>query len=925
MSTDPATRIMELLGPGCRDERRRSLLTTQASALGDDALNGIDFVEYEQIDPPSGSPAGTEPRHLLRVHWLVKLPTDAYGLLTRTDWLHVYGGSRITGIQVVHVAFASGHDDVLDIEVDRQGDFSPYLLSVGWVLDDDGDGWRHVLPQVDRPFSVAPVNFRPGCQVDFDCAPSAVGPRATPTEPVLDYLAKDYASFRQMLLDLVAQRNPRWTERSPADLGITLLELFAHEADQLSYFQDAVANEAFLDTARQRVSAKRHSRLVDYLMHDGRNAWTYAHFSVETAGTLPAGSQLLTRIEKRARAHGGAGGHVKAAPALTPAGTLLDPGQLSYRTDPSLARLRVFETATSTRLDPLHNELRLHTWGNDQCVLAPGTTAAHLYGVDAHDVAVRPRLAPGDLLLLEEVRRPGDSGRAPDPTHRAVVRVQRVSPDPSADAYDPATMPMRDPLFRAALDPDTKRPVPRTGAEPALPLQEVTWSAADAPDFPLCLYPVLDDGTTVVRDASVARGNIVAADHGRTVRDGFVCEPPLDGEQPLWLRLAEAPLTFQCEADRPAVASPSLSDSAPAPDFPQVLERPDLRCDVLDAKPAVAVRTWRGTQHTDWLPVPDLLSSGEFDTHFVADVDGEGRAVLRFGDGQYGATPMGVERVELWYRVGNGHSGDIGAEALAHLVVPHLAPDVPEPVDWPVVTSVRNPLPARPGTDAETIEQARQYAPAAFRTGLLRAVTEQDYRDAALSLDGVRGAVAAFRWTGSWYTVCLGIAPEDPGHVRTDARGGTSLDPGFRSRVHAGLSRFRLAGYDLEIRTARYVALDVALQLCAEPGFYRGDVAHAVTLALTAGPGPRGAPGLFHPAGPAFGQAVHLSRIYAVAAAVEGVESVTVTELKRHGRPPAGELESGTLPIGPWEIARLDNDPGAMENGTLTITAGGGS
>ena len=99
-----------------------------------------------------------------------------------------------------------------------------------------------------------------------------------------------------MLLDLVAQRNPTWIERSPADIGIALLELFAYEGDHLSYFQDAVANEVLLDTARQRVSAKRHARLVDYQMHDGRNAWTFVHYKVTGAGTIPSGCQLVTQI-----------------------------------------------------------------------------------------------------------------------------------------------------------------------------------------------------------------------------------------------------------------------------------------------------------------------------------------------------------------------------------------------------------------------------------------------------------------------------------------------------------------------------------------------------------------------------------------------------------------------------------------------------
>ena len=56
------------------------------------------------------------------------------------------------------------------------------------------------------------------------------------------------------------------------DLGITLVEVLAYVGDYLSYYQDAVATEAYLDTARQRISVRRHARLVDYLMHEGCNA-----------------------------------------------------------------------------------------------------------------------------------------------------------------------------------------------------------------------------------------------------------------------------------------------------------------------------------------------------------------------------------------------------------------------------------------------------------------------------------------------------------------------------------------------------------------------------------------------------------------------------------------------------------------------------
>ena len=50
--------------------------------------------------------------------------------------------------------------------------------------------------------------------------------------PHINYLAKDYASFRKLILDRLAVTMPDWRERNPADLGITLLELLAYVGDQ---------------------------------------------------------------------------------------------------------------------------------------------------------------------------------------------------------------------------------------------------------------------------------------------------------------------------------------------------------------------------------------------------------------------------------------------------------------------------------------------------------------------------------------------------------------------------------------------------------------------------------------------------------------------------------------------------------------------
>ena len=62
-----------------------------------------------------------------------------------------------------------------------------------------------------------------------------------------------------------------------------LAELIAYYGDQLSYQQDAVATEAYLLTARSRISLRRHALLVDYRVHDGCNARAWVHLTVSVS------------------------------------------------------------------------------------------------------------------------------------------------------------------------------------------------------------------------------------------------------------------------------------------------------------------------------------------------------------------------------------------------------------------------------------------------------------------------------------------------------------------------------------------------------------------------------------------------------------------------------------------------------------------
>lgn len=131
---------------------------------------------------------------------------------------------------------------------------------------------------------------------DVDPRPRDECPPVKPKEPEVNYLARDYQSFRQVILDRMALIMPDWRERHAADLGMTLVELLAYMGDHLSYYQDAVATEAYLGTARSRISVRRHARLVDYNLHEGCNARTFLRIEVDRDTTFdPRNLYFITK------------------------------------------------------------------------------------------------------------------------------------------------------------------------------------------------------------------------------------------------------------------------------------------------------------------------------------------------------------------------------------------------------------------------------------------------------------------------------------------------------------------------------------------------------------------------------------------------------------------------------------------------------
>ncbi len=865
----------------CAGEQRRQ-------KARDRGLNGIDFIEVLCPD-----------QNLLCVHLFSKDLERISPANIRID-----GGTRIRGIRAVSAKVLRREDpeleDCLRIKLNKAGDFSTYTLSI--VESRDGDPTDHPLAGFDPFYASADFSFKTCCDSDLDCRRADPCPSPKADEPVIDYLNKDYAGFRQLILDRMALIMPDWKERHIPDLGIALVELLAYTGDYLSYRQDAVATEAYIGTARHRISVRRHARLVDYAMHEGCNARTFVclRTSQDVPDTLhPADMFFVTRCDGLDIAEG----------------TVITPEHL--RNVP-VTEYEVFEPLFE-KTDPIplfeaHNVIPFYTWENRMCCLPKGSTHATLkdgWAEDQHAETVQgtasdaiaakkgaadepsdlgepsaqrrrklDNLKKGDVLVFEEIIGPGTGNPADaSPINRQAVRLTSVERD---------------------VDPLNDQPV-----------VEIDWAPEDALAFQLCLSTRLPSpDCSFITDISVARGNVVAVDHGRSTESvelGMVAAAKFEGRcdchgstDAIYLParfsavLPERPVTFREAPNAHASASGMLVQ--------------DERRALAQVKLTGTALSSPGAKGSDglWLPVRDALDSWEDDQVFVVEVNDEGCACIRFGDGEQGKMPEVGISFSARFRVGNGPVGNVGAGTIRYLGLRNARLSG-------ISVSVRNPLPAIGGTAAEPVEEVRLLAPHAYRRTLERAILATDYAEIAARNKKIQNASAALRWTGSWYEV----------RVAADPVGKEELMPELDKELERELHRFRRMGHDVEVVTSDYVPLDLTLTVCADDDFLKEHVKAALLERFSNRVLADGSRGFFHPDRLTFGAGVAVTSLMAEALAVPGVSCVVVN-LRRLGDGPEKGISDGVLKLGAMEIAQLDNDPSFPEHGKLTLIMGGG-
>lgn len=794
----------------CRNEERRG-------AVRKSQFCGLDYLEV------------SEDQRTLTVYFLGKLPEN---LLAAN--FHAEGGRRVRDIKVVAIfpkTFDDPElDDYVEVLLDKFGDYSTYTLRV-----------EH--PQFDPRYERIDFTFKASCPNELDCCQpvTCVAPSGPPV--AINYLAKDYRSFRQLIYDRLAVVMPDWKDRWVPDVGVTLVELLAYAGDYLSYYQDAVGTEAYLDTARQRISVRRHARLVDYTLHEGCNARAFV--AVTVAGELtirPGEVQFVTPAD------------VNLPVELT--------AELMRSFDPT--SYEVFEPMRETRLWPGHEQISIYTWSDSECCLAKGATRATLLdaAVEGNDGEARKlKLESGDFLIFEEVMGPNTGAAADrDPAHRWPVRLTAV--ERGTDAL--------------------------TGA---LTL-EVEWDAADALPFSLCLSSVGPaPECKLLTDVTVARGNIVLVDHGRTVDEDLPPVPVIESGGDCDCVGAASDNRKSIGRYRPRLAKPGVTHreelraDAPAAQV--------LRQDVDAALPLIALTPG------DWKPQRDLIEALPSTPGFVVETDNDRFAHLRFGDGVTGAQPLMAPVLHARYRVGNGPAGNVGAESITHVL-------------WPanvsgMITGVRNPLAAAGGMDWQKLAEAKLFAPHQFKSRLERAITPEDYAAIAqreFPLE-VQRATAALRWNGSWYEVLVAI----------DAFGRDQASPELLKRIWRRLKRYRRIGHDVRVQAAERAPLLIKLGVCVKAVYLRAHVLADLRAVFAK---------FFAPDNLTFGGGLYLSRVISTAQSVAGVESVAVLQFERLFDGPHGEIEAGLIAFGPFEIAQCDSDTSFPENGRIEFVMGGG-
>jgi hypothetical protein len=376
-------------------------------------------------------------------------------------------------------------------------------------------------------------------------------------------------------------------------------------------------------------------------------------------------------------------------------------------------------------------------------------------------------------------------------------------------------------------------------------------------------------------------GNLVLAEQAQT-HDWTSLPSPVSGS-PYWPELPFRNPAFTAQMPAAGTGSGNGSDYGNAASAADMLNATGAQI-----QPAVEVRAGPKGYFRAWYVRGSLLDSGPFDPGFVVEVEDDGSARLRFGDGTNGMRPPVGASFQAMVRCGGGSVGNVGIGAIAHVVG----------FDEPGLR-VRNPVAAVGGADPEPLANVRLHAPTAFRS-TDRAVTAAQYNAVALEVEGVADAATEIAPTGTGPLA----------RVRIYAGDWTTPVGPLVAQVADALERVRPVGVALDVAGATAMPVTIELGVTADPDWSLAAIASSIENTLDAqlvGPGKFG-----------FTTTLYRSEVITWLTPLAGVIDVTLTRFRfTEDAPDTAARDELMPPFG--HIIRIDNDPSAAGMGSVSF------
>ncbi len=774
-----------------------------------------------------------------------EIGVDSYSWVSRVD---ATGTARLT----------------LTILAEEDGGFQTYRLQATDTPDDAGPS------RIDPFCDTLDFSFKQGCPSPFDCKPELDCPPEEAVDFPVDYLARDFESFRAALSAYAAERYPDWEVDNPADFGAMVAEMFAALGDEFAFLQDGFQREGYLETLRERRSFSQLARLLDYRPDPGQSATGLVVMRLYEGGTRPAGT-IADLIDLKA------GTQVWADQEDRP--------PIPFEVGETVAQMVAGEPTYP-----------LHTHWTDLAVYQPDPNLPCLERgareLVLHNADLLSEPHPADVLgsdiagywegktLLIETRPDGPD----EPVRRHLVTLDR----PIEELDDPLT--------------DT------------LSLARLHWREEDA------LPWSLDQGSAFVS------ANLVPVRAGATQEDVFRVGETDDPEVAALPQSLERQGPMAEDGFRPVIHRHSITDTATEGlDWRDVTDAagavthlPEAMLQQLDPD----TPDWDPV--TDWTlgdqplslnatdeaatiepglygPVASFERNGQRIVH--RDYIGDPGYTVRFGDGQFGRIPTDGDVFKLYWRSGPGRASNLPADTITRRTPPEGTPGP----RWPLpdeVKGVRNPFALTNGRDPQSLDLAKRIAPAAFKALTFRAVRNADYREQAERLDWVTAAGAVTRWTGAWATTFVSADPE----------GAFEINPERMAELQARMGAVRQVGRPVITRQPVFVPLDLRIAICVVPGYAFGDVSERILRALSPAHG-----GFFHPDRFTFGQPLRRPNLEAAIACVEGVRAVLDIAIRQRGLTDWTLFDTPQITAADNRILKVENDPDRPGQGSIQV------